>query len=131
MAIGAYLSLRAGILREPVIPHLDKLLHALGYGVLAMLACGLFTPGHARRAALLWLMLFGGLIELAQGVWTVNRLADPWDLLANACGIDSFWSSNFSKPFNYILRRKRSILRLVVAKWISFAPMIQCDPPSR
>lgn len=87
MAIGAYLSLRAGILREPVIPHLDKLLHALGYGVLAMLACGLFAPGHARRAALLWLMLFGGLIELAQGVWAVNRLADPWDLLANACGI--------------------------------------------
>jgi VanZ family protein len=87
MAIGAYLSLRAGILREPVIPHLDKLIHALGYGVLAMLACGLFAPGNARRAALLWLLLFGGLIELAQGVWAVNRLADPWDLLANACGI--------------------------------------------
>ena len=87
MAIGAYLSLRAGILREPVIPHLDKLIHALGYGVLAVLACGLFAPGNARRAALLWLLLFGGLIELAQGVWAVNRLADPWDLLANACGI--------------------------------------------
>ncbi len=87
MAIGAYLSLRAGILREPVIPHLDKLIHALGYGVLAMLACGLFAPGNARRAALLWLLLFGGLIELAQGVWAVNRLADPWDLLANTCGI--------------------------------------------
>jgi VanZ family protein len=87
MAIGAYLSLRAGILREPVIPHLDKLIHALGYGVLAILACGLFAPGNARRAALLWLLLFGGLIELAQGVWAVNRLADPWDLLANACGI--------------------------------------------
>ena len=87
MAIGAYLSLRAGILREPVIPHLDKLIHALGYGVLAILACGLFAPGNARRAALLWLLLFGGLIELAQGVWAVNRLADPWDLLANTCGI--------------------------------------------
>ncbi len=87
MAIGAYLSLRAGILREPVIPHLDKLIHALGYGVLAMLACGLFAPGNVRRAALLWLLLFGGLIELVQGVWAVNRLADPWDLLANACGI--------------------------------------------
>jgi VanZ family protein len=87
MAIGAYLSLRAGILREPVIPHFDKLIHALGYGVLAVLACGLFAPGNARRAALLWLLLFGGLIELAQGVWAVNRLADPWDLLANACGI--------------------------------------------
>lgn len=87
MAIGAYLSLRAGALREPVVPHLDKLLHAFGYGILAMLACGLFAPGHARRAALLWLLLFGGLLELAQGLWSVNRLADPWDLLANACGI--------------------------------------------
>ena len=87
MAIGAYLSLRAGVLREPVIPHVDKLIHALGYGVLATLACGLFAPGNARRAALLWVLLFGGLIELAQGVWAVNRLADPWDLLANTCGI--------------------------------------------
>ena len=87
MAIGAYLSLRAGILREPVIPHLDKLLHALGYGVLAVLACGLFAPGITRGAALLWLLVFGGLIELAQGAWAVNRLADPWDLLANTCGI--------------------------------------------
>ncbi len=87
MAIGAYLSLRAGIMREPVIPHFDKLLHALGYGVLAILACGLFAPGNARRTALLWLVFFGGLIEWAQGICAINRLADPWDLLANACGI--------------------------------------------
>ena len=38
MVAGAYLSLRAGIVREPVIPHLDKLIHACGYGVLAILA---------------------------------------------------------------------------------------------
>lgn len=87
MAIGAYLSLRAGILREPIIPHFDKLIHALGYGALALLACGLFTPGRARLAALLWLAVFGGLIELAQGIWAVNRQADAWDLLANAGGI--------------------------------------------
>lgn len=87
MVAGAYLSLRAGIVREPVIPHLDKLIHACGHGVLAILACGLFAPGNARRAALFWLLVFGGLIELAQGFWAINRLADPWDLLANACGI--------------------------------------------
>lgn len=87
MAIGAYLSLRAGILREPVIPHFDKVIHAIGYGVLAVLACGLFASGPARAAALLWLLVFGGLIELAQGAWAVNRQADAGDLLANALGI--------------------------------------------
>lgn len=87
MAIGAYLSLRAGIVRETAIPHLDKLIHASGYGVLAAMACGLFTPGPGRKAALVWLLVFGGLIEVAQGAWAVNRQADPWDLLANACGI--------------------------------------------
>lgn len=87
MAIGAYLSLRAGILREPVIPHFDKVIHAIGYGVLAVLACGLFESGPARTTALLWLLVFGGLIELAQGAWAVNRQADAGDLLANALGI--------------------------------------------
>lgn len=87
MAIGAYLSLRAGILREPVIPHFDKVIHAIGYGVLAVLACGLFASGPVRAAALLWLLVFGGLIELAQGAWAVNRQADAGDLLANALGI--------------------------------------------
>jgi VanZ family protein len=87
MAIGAYLSLRAGIMRDPVIPPFDKLLHALGYSVLAMLACGLFAPGKTRRTALLWLLVFGALIELAQGTFAVNRQADPWDLVANTAGI--------------------------------------------
>ena len=87
MAIDAYLSLRAGILREPVIPHFDKVIHAIGYGVLAVLACGLFASAPARAAALLWLLVFGGLIELAQGAWAVNRQADAGDLLANALGI--------------------------------------------
>lgn len=87
MVIGAYLSLRAGILREPVIPYFDKFIHALGYGALAVLACGLFSSGQARAAALLWLLVFGGLIELVQGAWAINRQADEGDLLANALGI--------------------------------------------
>lgn len=87
MLLGAYLSLRTGSERMPLIPHLDKLIHASGYALLAVLAVGLFPPGKSRWLALLWLVAFGGLIEIAQGLWAVNRAADPWDLLANSIGI--------------------------------------------
>ena len=87
MLLGAYLSLRTGSERMPVIPHLDKLIHAGGYALLAVLAAGLFAPGRSRGLALLWLVAFGGLIEIAQGLWAVNRAADPCDLLANSLGI--------------------------------------------
>lgn len=87
MLLGCYLSLRQGSERIPIIPHLDKLIHASGYALLAVLAVGLFAPGRSRWLALLWLVVFGGLIEIAQGLWAVNRAADPWDLLANSLGI--------------------------------------------
>jgi VanZ family protein len=87
--------------------HIDKLIHALGYGVLAVLACGLFAPGKLRTAAVLWLMVFGGLIELAQGAWAINRLADPWDLLANTCGIMAA----------VLLFRRRNVLQYI-EKWL-------------
>ena len=98
MLLGAYLSLRTGSERVPLIPHLDKLIHASGYALLAVLAVGLFPPGKFRWLALLWLVAFGGLIEIAQGLWAVNRAADPWDLLANSLGIALaaavFWHRN-------------------------------------
>lgn len=98
MLLGAYLSLRTGSERMPVIPHLDKLIHASGYALLALLATGLFAPGRSRWLALVWLVVFGGLIEIAQGLWAVNRAADPWDLLANSLGIALaaavFWRRN-------------------------------------
>lgn len=98
MLLGSYLSLRQGSDRMPIIPHLDKLIHAGGYALLAVLAVGLFGPGRNRWLALVWLVLFGGLIEIAQGLWAVNRSADVWDLLADAFGIALaaavFWRRN-------------------------------------
>ena len=98
MLLGSYLSLRQGSERMPIIPHLDKLIHAGGYALLAVLAVGLFAPGRPRWLALVWLVVFGGLIEIAQGLWAVNRAADPWDLLANSLGIALaaavFWRRN-------------------------------------
>lgn len=87
MLLGSYLSLRQGSDRMPIIPHLDKLIHAGGYALLAVLAVGLFGPDRNRWLALLWLVMLGGLIEIAQGLWAINRAADPWDLLANSLGI--------------------------------------------
>ena len=87
MLLGCYLSLRPGSEKIPIIPHLDKLIHATSYALLAVLAVCLFKPGRNRWLALLWLVLLGGLIEIAQGLWAVNRAADPWDLLANSLGI--------------------------------------------
>jgi VanZ family protein len=98
MLLGCYLSLQPGTDKIPIIPHLDKLIHATSYALLAVLAVCLFKPGRNRWLALLWLVLLGGLIEIAQGLWAVNRAADPWDLLANSLGIAMaaavFWRRN-------------------------------------
>lgn len=87
MVLGCYLSLRPGSEKIPIIPHLDKLIHATSYALLAVMAVCLFTHGRRRWLALAWLVLFGGLIEIAQGHWAINRAADAWDLLANSLGI--------------------------------------------
>jgi VanZ family protein len=87
MLLGCYFSLRPGTDKIPTIPHLDKLIHATSYALLAVLAVCLFKPGRHRWLALFWLVMFGGLIEIAQGLWAINRAADPWDLLANSLGI--------------------------------------------
>jgi VanZ family protein len=98
MLIGIYLSLRTSALQVPMVAHLDKLIHASGYGVLALLACGLFPPGRARLHALIGLVVLGALIEVAQGLFTVNRQAEVLDFLANVGGIVLvsilFWRTN-------------------------------------
>ncbi|MDG2525970.1 VanZ family protein [Stenotrophomonas sp. HITSZ_GD] len=75
----------------PEIPELprnsDKAEHFLTYFGLAFWAVQLF----ATRRALLWagfgLVLLGVGIEFAQGAFTVDRSADPFDALANTLGV--------------------------------------------
>lgn len=69
----------------------DKAQHAAAYGVLTLLTGRAFelylTPSsRAWLAAALFALLFGGLVEIAQGAMTQVRFADPLDLLANALG---------------------------------------------
>ncbi len=69
----------------------DKFQHAAAYGVLTTLACrayGCFSCG----IKLCWLramattVIFGGLIEVAQGLFTETRAAEFSDLLADLIG---------------------------------------------
>ena len=110
MLLGLFLSLRRGGDEMPLIPHLDKLIHATGYAILASLAVCLFEKPGPRWRALLWVILLGGLIEIAQGLLPTGRMMEAADFAANtfgaAIGAALFWRRNvlgmmeriFSKP---------------------------------
>ncbi len=87
MLLGLYLSLKPGVIKEQIIPHLDKIIHGFSYALLAIFAACIFEQKNAKLAALLWLVLFSGLIELAQGYLTTTRSMELADFLANCMGI--------------------------------------------
>ncbi len=99
MLLGVYLSLRPVPTVAPAVPHLDKLIHAGGYAVLAAFAACLFS-GPARFRALAGVWLLGAAIELAQGLLPTGRLMEAADLLANSLGI----------AFGAVLCRRRNAL---------------------
>lgn len=98
MLLGLYLSLRRGGDELPLIPHLDKLIHATGYAILASLAVCLFEKPGPRWRALLWVILLGGLIEIAQGLLPTGRMMEAADFAANTLGAGIgaalFWRRN-------------------------------------
>ncbi len=64
----------------------DKLEHLAAYGALAFVFAG--ALGRARWKAVFWALLgLGAGLELAQAVTGGGRLADPWDMAANALGV--------------------------------------------
>jgi VanZ family protein len=73
----------------PLIPHLDKFVHAGCWGLLGFAT--LFSMSLSRPTAfrLSWAIglasVFGVLVELFQGL-TSTRSADPWDALADTVG---------------------------------------------
>ncbi len=69
----------------------DKLQHALAYGILTFLAGMAFDILPVKRTrrwvwAFIFTTLFGGLLEVAQGLLTEVRVAEIGDILANAAG---------------------------------------------
>ena len=87
MGFGTWLSLRPGGTAAPWFSHADKVIHASGYAVLAGMAVCLYRPPRARVLALLGILALGGFIEIAQGLWAINRSMELADFLADALGI--------------------------------------------
>jgi VanZ family protein len=87
MLLGVYLSLKPGVVKEQIIPHLDKIIHGFSYTLLAVFAVCIFEQKNTKLVALLWLVLLSGSIELAQGYLTSTRSMELADLMANCVGI--------------------------------------------
>ena len=87
MLLGCYLSLRPGTMQQAWFPNSDKLIHASGYMLLAIVAVGIFDKTTSRINALLWLLILGGWIEIAQGLWASNRSMEFADWIADGLGI--------------------------------------------
>jgi VanZ family protein len=69
----------------------DKAQHAGAYGVFTLLAgwvFGVFPLDLKRRwrLAVITAVIFGGLMEIAQGMFTATRIAEWGDLLADLVG---------------------------------------------
>lgn len=70
---------------EQTIPHLDKLLHAGVYGLLALVIS--LAWSHVSKLKI-WLgcLAYGGVMEIAQGTLTASRTPSIFDFTANAVG---------------------------------------------
>ena len=68
----------------PEIPHFDKLMHTLSWGLMALLCLGAW-PDHYLRAVLVS-AVHGGATEVMQGTLVRGRTADWFDWLADLLG---------------------------------------------
>ena len=72
----------------PEVPDgFDKVEHFLGYLLLGAWAVMLFATRRAQAVAAAGLIALGVALEVAQGAWTVSRMADSADALANSLGV--------------------------------------------
>lgn len=72
----------------PEVPDgFDKVEHFVGYLILSAWAVMLFAHRRAQAIAAVGLIALGVALEFAQGAWTVSRMADSADALANSLGV--------------------------------------------
>ena len=107
MLLGVYLSLKPGLVKEQIIPNFDKFIHGFSYALLAVFAGCIFERKNAKLAALLWLVLLSGLIELAQGYLTATRSMELADFIANCMGICA--GAFFARHWNILQAVERRV----------------------
>jgi len=72
----------------PTVPDgFDKVEHFVGYLTLSAYAVMLFANRRGQAVAAAGLIALGVGLEFAQGAWTVSRMADSADALANSLGV--------------------------------------------
>lgn len=111
MSLGLFLSLMLTTPRQEVIPHLDKLIHGSAYAMLAIFAICIFEQNSARYKAIIWLIVFGGLIELVQGYLPTGRSMEFADFIANTLGIGL--GVFIARRWNVLLFIERKLLAVV------------------
>lgn len=82
----------------------DKLMHFLGYFVLAAGAVQLFARRIALFSACIAIALLGFGLEWAQGALTSNRQMDAADALANVLGVLAGLATQFTPVRDLLLR---------------------------
>jgi VanZ family protein len=78
---------------QPPVPESvlsDKVGHALAYFALALLGSGIASPDRLW-VTMLRCFLLGAALEVAQGLFTLHRVAEWGDLLADLAGILVAW----------------------------------------
>jgi len=78
---------------QPPVPESvlsDKVGHALAYFTLALLGSGIAAPDRLW-VTMLRCLLLGAALEVAQGLFTLQRIAEWGDLLADLAGILVAW----------------------------------------
>lgn len=71
---------------EASVQHIDKIVHAFAYCALGLLTLPAL-PKVSPLIVLIGLAVFGGIIELAQGMMSLGRKADVLDAAANSFGL--------------------------------------------
>ncbi|MGV8960786.1 MAG: VanZ family protein [Stenotrophomonas sp.] len=92
----------------PLPDNSDKVEHFLTYFLLAAGAVQLWRGSRTLLVVGLGLVVMGIGIEWAQGAWTVTRMADPMDALANSLGVVAGMATALTPLRDWLLKAQSS-----------------------
>ena len=94
----------------PLPDNSDKVEHLLAYFVLAACVVQLFASRRALLLAAVGLVVLGIGIEIAQGLLTTTRAADPRDAVANTLGVVLGMATALTPWRDLLLRWEKRLL---------------------